>query len=151
MMKKISLFLLIITNLFFLSFVCYNGDRDYWELLETTKIKNKFNPETEEFDQVVKFLKKLKKLDGQKIQLKGFIVPDFFGREKVILSEFRNSRFTCCSLMSDIRRLVEIEGMDSVKFKIGEAVTLKGNLKLNTEDPFKFMYILENTKCLDCE
>lgn len=150
-MKKTSLFIVIITSLFFFSFAFYNGGTDYWEILEKVKIKHKFNPETENFDRDIKFSNKLKKIDGQKIQLKGFVMPKRLYREKVLLSKFENSRFSFCCGGYDIYELVEIELVDSVEFQLDKAITLEGDLKLNADDPFKFMYVLENASCLDCE
>jgi hypothetical protein len=113
------------------------------------KIKHKFNLETENFDRDIKFSNKLKKIDGQKIQLKVWIVPVGIYWEKVVLSKLENFSFCCGGY--DIYKLVEIELVDSVEFQLDKAITLEGDLKLNADDPFKFMYILENASCLDCE
>ena len=78
-------------------------------------------------------------------------MPKRLYKEKVILSKFENNNFSFCCGGYDIYKLVEIELVDSVEFQLDKPITLGGNLKLNVDDPFKLMYILENATCLDCE
>ncbi|MBL4648610.1 MAG: hypothetical protein JKY03_02685 [Aureispira sp.] len=148
-MKKISLFILILVNFFFLSFVLDNGSKDYWETLEKVKLKSTFNPETENFSRKVIFSKKIKKLEGQTIQLKGFVLPSFTKRPKM-LSKFKQYYTSCCGGF-DYGAMVEYEAKDSIQFNLEGPVVLEGTLRLNLDDPFRHFYILENARCLNCK
>jgi hypothetical protein len=146
-MKKISLFLLIVVNFFFLSFVLDNGSKDYWEVLEQVKAKSSFNPETENFDTKFIVSNKVKKIEGQTIQLKGFIVPYF--KDRNILSKFEVYTFGCGG--PNYANVVEYEAKDSIQFHPKESIVLEGILRVNTDDPFRHLYILENARCLNCK
>lgn len=146
-MKKRSLFTLVLINCIFLSFTMYNGETNYWEILEKVKTKSTFNPETEEFSVKYKFSKKIKKLEGKTIQLKGFVLP--YSNDELILSRFE-SHFSCCGGFN-LTNTVECELTHSMKDYLGKSVVLEGVLKLNTADPFRRIYILENAKCLNCQ
>jgi hypothetical protein len=146
-MKKISLFILVLVNFFFLSFALDNGSIDYWKTLEGVKVKHSINPETEEFDTKFIFSKKIKKLEGQTIQLKGFIITYFSDKNVLSKSEFYT--FGCGG--PRYGSTIECVFKDSIKFYPEKSVVLEGTLRLNADDPFRQLYILENARCLDCK
>ena len=89
----------------------------------------------------------MKKLEGKKIQLKGFLMPDF--NEKLMLSR-SDGYFFCCGGFGPAD-VVGLEFGDPLKFPVKNPVVLEGVLKLNSDDPFRHLYILENVRCLDCK
>ena len=46
---------------------------------------------------------------------------------------------------------IECVFKEPIKFYSEKSVVLEGTLKLNTDDPFRHLYILENARCLDCK
>jgi hypothetical protein len=148
-MKKISLFILVLVNFFFLSFALDNGSIDYWETLEGVKLESTFNPETENFGIKFTFSKKIKKLEGQRIQLKGFVMTRF-GKGPKMLSRFKEYSRSCCSGFGPVAR-VEYESKETIPFNAEKPIVLEGTLRLNVDDPFRHFYILENARCLDCK
>jgi len=117
--------------------------------LEQVKLKATFNSVTEDFDTKVIFSNKIKKLEGQTIQLKGFVIPYYFSSTTKILSKFKHN-MSCCA-GSDYTTIVEYELNDSIQLSLEKTIVLEGTLRLNTEDPFRHFYILENARCLNCK
>lgn len=123
--------------------------KNYWENLEDFTMKNKFDPETQNFTRLPKFGKKLVKLDGKKIYLQGYIIPADLTKGRMTLSKFSYSSCYFCGAAGP-ETVIEIVAPNPIIYRMDKPITLEGTLRINrtTEDreydPFRLLYILED-------
>lgn len=122
---------------------------DYWEAMTDVQLKAKFNPVTENFDNTPTFGKKIVKLDGKKIFLKGFIIPADMSKGRMTLSKFSYSSCYFCGAAGP-ETVIEIVSKNPIIYRMDKPIILEGTLRINrtTEgreyDPFRLLYILED-------
>jgi hypothetical protein len=122
---------------------------DYWTSMMDVSIKAKFNPATENFDNTPTFGKKIQKLDGKKIFLKGFIIPADLTKGRMTLSKFSYSSCYFCGAAGP-ESVIEIVAKNPIIYRMDKPITLQGTLRLNRTtddneyDPFRLLYILED-------
>jgi len=122
---------------------------NYWDIMEDVSTKSKFNPFTEEFDSNPMFGKGVLKLDGQKIHLKGYIIPADLTQGRMTLSKFSYSSCYFCGAAGP-ESVVEIEAKSPIIYRMDKPIAIEGTLRLNRDkgdqkyDPFRLYYILED-------
>ncbi len=86
----------------------------------------------------------LKKLQGQKIMLKGYIIPlqELAGQSKFMLSSLPFNLCYFCGAAGP-ETVVEVESKAKIKF-VTKQVQLEGILILNDKDPDHHIYILKS-------
>ena len=125
------------------------GEPDYWTTMMDVDIKSKFNPVTEQFDNTPTFGKKVLKMDGKKIFLKGFIIPADLTKGRMTLSKFSYSSCYFCGAAGP-ESVIEIVAKNPIIYRMDKPIILEGTLKLNRTtgdreyDPFRLLYILED-------
>lgn len=122
---------------------------NYWDVMTDVSIKAKFNPITENFDNTPTFGKKVIKLDGKKIHLKGFIIPADLTKGRMTLSKFSYSSCYFCGAAGP-ESVIEIVAQNPIIYRMDKPISLEGTLRLNRTtaeneyDPFRLLYILED-------
>ncbi len=122
---------------------------NYWETMEDVSLKAKFNPVTENFDNTPTFGKKVIRLDGKKIFLKGFIIPADLTKGRMTLSKFSYSSCYFCGAAGP-ESVIEIIAKNPIIYRMDKPIILEGTLRLNRTtdkgeyDPFRLLYILED-------
>lgn len=86
----------------------------------------------------------LKKLQGQKIMLKGYIIPlqELAGQSKFMLSSLPFNLCYFCGAAGP-ETVVEVESKEKIKF-VTKQVQMEGILILNDKDPDHHIYILKS-------
>lgn len=126
------------------------SELEYWETMMDVDLKPKFDPVTENFDNRPTFGKKILKLDGKKIYLKGFIIPADLTKGRMTLSKFSYSSCYFCGAAGP-ESVIEIVAKNPIIYRMDKPITLEGTLRLNRTtddgreyDPFRLLYILED-------
>lgn len=147
-MRILCVFLLVFTS--YLIHAQYEEvDKNYWVDMEQVTIKNKFDPKTENFTRFPKFGKDILALDGQKIYLKGFIIPADLTKGRMTLSKFSYSSCYFCGAAGP-ESVIEIVAKNPIIYRMDKAIILEGTLRINRKkegqeyDPFRLLYILED-------
>ena len=125
-----------------------NPDKDYWRILESVKLRSAVIEETEYLYLKPKFNKKLRRLNGKKIKLEGYLS---FDGEAYILTKFLSSRGQCRSLGPGPKQTISLDLSTAIEFRTNKWVLVAGNLKLNENQPIEPIYRLQNTACLTCQ
>ncbi|WP_346755292.1 hypothetical protein [Splendidivirga corallicola] len=138
------IFSLIVINLF----NPIKKEEDYWRVLSKVTYKTEkdtdtgFEIERPVFDDV------LLRYDGKEITLKGYILPldQLGGQDYFMFSQFPyNTCFFCGGAGPET--VVEVYASHQIRFT-NDAVTIKGKLKLNKDNPDHHMYILNKAELL---
>jgi len=122
---------------------------DYWTTMMDVNLKNQFDPVTENFTSTPTFGKKILKLDGKKIFLKGFIIPADLTKGRMTLSKFSYSSCYFCGAAGP-ESVIEIIAKNPIIYRMDKPIVLEGTLRLNRTtddqeyDPFRLLYILED-------
>lgn len=119
-----------------------------WQHLSKVSFVDKMN---EEYDAMVAypvFQPSVKKLDGQKIQIKGYVIPlEETGDESiVILSAFP---FTSCFFCGGAgpETVIDVQlKKQKTRFKQDDMISFRGKLRLNDSDLDYLNYILEEAE-----
>jgi len=139
MKKVIGLVLLIV-----LTKVSFGqGKFDAWDAFAKTKFEPKYYEKLGEYLFYPTFSAELKALVGKEITIQGFYVP--FAPEDgnyIVLSKYPMSQCFFCGGAGP-ESIVEVNfARDLPKFQIDDLVTVKGKLKLNTDDMDHVNFIL---------
>lgn len=122
---------------------------NYWETMMDVTIKSKFDPVTENFTNTPTFGKKILKMDGKKIFLKGFIIPADLTKGRMTLSKFSYSSCYFCGAAGP-ESVIEIVAQNPIIYRMDKPITIEGTLRINRKtddqeyDPFRLLYILED-------
>ena len=87
-------------------------------------------------------------MDGEKIHLKGFIIPADLTKGRMTLSKFSYSSCYFCGAAGP-ESVIEIIAKTPIIYRMDKPITLEGRLVLNRTtdereyDPFRLLYILE--------
>jgi hypothetical protein len=94
------------------------------------------------------FSKNLKKYDGKKIKLKGFIIPvnEVGDQNKFMLSSLPFNICYFCGAAGP-ETVIEVESDDSMRFN-SKAIWVEGTLYLNDSDPDHHMYVLRSAQLI---
>jgi hypothetical protein len=126
-----------------------NKVENYWEEMMDVTVKNKFDPVSEQFTSTPTFGKKISKLDGKKIYLKGFIIPADLTKGRMTLSKFSYSSCYFCGAAGP-ESVIEIIAKNPIIYRMDKPIILEGTLRINRKtdnqeyDPFRLLYILED-------
>lgn len=124
-------------------------EKNYWIDMTKVTLKNKYDPKTENFARIPKFGKDILALDGQKVYLKGFIIPADLTKGRMTLSKFSYSSCYFCGAAGP-ESVIEIEAKNPIIYRMDKAIILEGTLRINRKkegqeyDPFRLLYILED-------
>lgn len=125
------------------------GEVNYWENMMDVTVKSKFDPVTQNFTNTPTFGRKILKLDGKKIHLKGFIIPADLTKGRMTLSKFSYSSCYFCGAAGP-ESVIEIVAKNPIIYRMDKAIVLEGTLRINRTtddqeyDPFRLLYILED-------
>ncbi len=116
---------------------------DAWNEFAKTKFEPKYYEKIGEYLFYPKFPESLKALEGKEITLEGFYVP--FAPEDgnyIILSKYPMSQCFFCG-GGGPESIAEVNFKSSVpKFQVDDVITVRGKLKLNSEDIEHVNFIL---------
>lgn len=120
--------------------------RNFWNTLAEVgfqKVKNAAGYEVE----VPRFSNYLQTFDRKAIQLKGYVIPvDETGSGKFMFSMLPFNLCYFCGAAGP-ETVVEVETTEKIEFTT-QAITLEGTLRLNSSDPDRHIYILQNARWL---
>lgn len=139
-MKKIILFsILLLAGLTGFA----QGKTDMWTMFAKTKFEAKYNEKLGEYIHHPNFQADLKGLVGKEITIEGFYVPFAPEEEKyVVISKFPMSQCFFCG-GGGPESVAEVNfAKDPPKFNVDDLITVKGTLKLNSEDLEHLTFIL---------
>jgi len=148
-MKNILLLLLVLIAYSTQVNAQRNKVENYWEEMMDVTVKSKFDPATENFTSTPTFGKKISKLDGKKIYLKGFIIPADLTKGRMTLSKFSYSSCYFCGGAGP-ESVIEIVAKNPIIYRMDKPIILEGTLRINRKtddqeyDPFRLLYILED-------
>jgi hypothetical protein len=115
-----------------------------WDLLATVQIKKGYDAFLdEEIDKPV-FPENVRKMNGQKFTLEGYIIPlqQAGSQDYFVLSRFPYASCFFCGAAGP-ETVVEVYSERSFKFT-DERVRVTGKLELNADDPLHLFYILRD-------
>lgn len=92
------------------------------------------------------FSESVKTLDNKEVTIKGYIIPieGYKSHKEFIFSAFPYSMCFFCGGAGP-ETVMEVEAVEGIKYS-ADAITIKGNLKLNDKDINRLMYKLVNAK-----
>ncbi|MGH1334502.1 MAG: hypothetical protein ACRBFS_00125 [Aureispira sp.] len=147
-MRIIGVVLFLLTS--YLAHAQYEElEKNYWENMTKVTLKNKYDPKTENFTRIPKFGKDILALDGQKVYLKGFIIPADLTKGRMTLSKFSYSACYFCGAAGP-ESVIEVVAKNPIIYRMDKAIILEGTLRINRKkegqeyDPFRLLYILED-------
>lgn len=117
-----------------------------WKLLAKVEWSEKYSKEHDEMFYYPKFGKEVLAMNGQPVQIKGYVIPVDVETGYFVLSAnpFASCFFCGQAGPESILELQLKEG--GKKFKTDDVRTFKGTLRLNFEDLMHCNYILENAE-----
>lgn len=138
-MKKIFL---IVACLFFASAANSQG-LDTWNIFARTKFEPRFDQDLGEYLFYPDFTEEVRKLEGKEITLEGFYVPFApEGDDYIILSKYPMSQCFFCG-GGGPESVAEVNFVkDPGRFQVDDLITVKGKLKLNSDDLDHINFIL---------
>ena len=130
-MKKLITFVLLVIT----ASVFAQSKTEMWNEFAKTKFEPKYYEKIGEYIFYPTFTAELKALVGKEVTLEGFYVP--YAPEDgnyIILSKYPNNQCFFCGVGGP-ESVAEVTLKDtSIKFHVDDLVTVKGKLKLNTDD-----------------
>jgi hypothetical protein len=115
-----------------------------WDLLATTRIKKGYDAFLDEEIDKPDFPESLRKMNGQKITLEGYIIPlqQAGSQDYFVLSRFPYQSCFFCGAAGP-ETVVEVYALRSFKFT-DERVRVTGTLELNADDPLHLFFLLRD-------
>lgn len=143
-------FILLSISFLCLSFSSLKAQSSAQESLWKTLAKITYKKEFDEFlgfkiDKPV-FSEDIKSLNGKEVTVKGFIIPveGYKGHKEFILSAFPYSMCFFCGGAGP-ESVMEVSAIDAIEYST-ESITIRGRLKLNSDDVNELMYALTDAK-----
>lgn len=135
---------LVVVGLFFLSFAALAQTKtSMWNEFAKTKFEPKYYEKLGEYVFYPSFTTELKALVGKEVTIEGFFVP--YAPEDgnyIILSKYPNNQCFFCGVGGP-ESIAEVNLKDqSLKFQVDDLLTVKGKLKLNTDDVDHMNFII---------
>lgn len=138
----------VILSIFLYS--CSNSNKVTWNVMKKYKFEEVFLEKYQMNYKVPKFGKKISTLEGKEIQITGYIIPIDIEQDYYVLSQKPYTPSTFCGNRHFPETIIEVQIMGKhSKFKINQIITLKGKLKLNTDDIYQLWHILEDAKVVE--
>lgn len=127
-----------------------------WKLLATTEFEDRYNEEFKAMIPYPIFPAALKKLEGETVQIKGYVIPvEETGEEGglLVLSAVPYSQCFFCGLagpesVMDVQLKEDLGRFDSW---MDRQLTFRGRLRLNDSDLYYLNFILEEAKLINTE
>ena len=147
--KPLPLKRVFLITLAFLPMALANAQQDLnvWKSLSEVSYKIS----EDEFGELYlpEFSEKIKKLEGKEVTADGYIIPfeGMFKPEHIILSSLPLAECFFCG-SGGPETVMEVMLKDPIKYT-SKRVKVKGKLVLNSKDPEKLMYILNEAELLD--
>lgn len=141
-MKLFKTIGLLTIGLLLCSFVFSGGDKTGWKYLKGIKIKVRFDPETENFNNEIKFPKKAKRKEGKRLLFIGYVSEGrMLSKDRII--------YVCC-LRSDnpLDEMIELNVKEPLTTEQEGRVVVEGTLNLNRNNVFTHCYQLDDVAVL---
>lgn len=127
-------------------FLIAQGPENFWHVLAEVGFKKEKVQNSEM--EVPVFSNNLKRYQGKKIKLKGFVIPvsETGDESKFMLSSLPFNVCYFCGAAGP-ETIVEVESTQKVKFT-SQAIWMEGVLYLNEKDPDHHIYILKSANVI---
>ena len=123
-------------------------EADLWKKLAKINWETEYNEYIGADIQLPTFSKEVEALNGKEVEIKGFIIPvDLTGADYLVLSAFPYASCFFCGNAGP-ESVMEVYLKEDEKFDADSKVTFKGKLKLNYEDSYHLVYMLEDAEPL---
>lgn len=125
------------------------AQKNLWQTLAKVEIEKRFD-ETINFEvDYPTFSEEVKKLDGQTVQLEGWMIPleELQGESYFVLSSLPFANCFFCGGAGP-ETVAEVFSKDEIDFT-EKRIKVKGTLKINADDPLQLMYILQDAEIID--
>lgn len=116
-----------------------------WDVLLKLSYKETYDRNAGEMNFFPIFTPEIRSMDGKDVTVKGYILPMEANGEVFLLSAYPAASCFYCNKNAGPQSIMEIYPKKPVPYEEG-MVTLKGRLKLNYNDPYKFSYLLEGAQ-----
>ena len=123
--------------------------KSLWKTLGKITYKKKYDELMGFKIDIPVFSEPIKKLDGQIVEVKGYIIPieGYKSHKEFILSAFPyNMCFFCGGAGPET--VMEVEAIEGIEYS-AEQVVLRGKLTLNDDDINRLMYLLTEATIVD--
>jgi hypothetical protein len=123
-----------------------------WKHLSKVKFNEIYTEEVQAFVPYPLFHPSIKRLDGEKIEIKGYIIPiEETGDETMIVLSANpfSSCFFCGMAGPETIMDIKLKSKLGRVLKQDEIITFRGKLKLNDSDLYYLNYILEDAEIVD--
>ena len=120
-----------------------------WDVLKNVDFDEVWSEEFQAYYMVPKFGKTIQALDGQEIQIRGFIIPVDIVQDYYVLSANPYSSCFFCGQagpesVMEIQMIKQYDGL-----RMDQVLTFKGKLRLNVDDIYQLNYILEDAEVIE--
>jgi len=120
-----------------------------WEVLKDVEFVEVWSEEFQAIYNVPKFGKKIKSLDGKKIQIRGYIIPvDILADYYVLSANPYSSCFFCGQAGPESVMEIQFANQES-GLRMDKIITVQGKLRLNADDIVQLNYVLEDAKVIE--
>lgn len=144
MLKKLFILFLALST-----FQAIAQNDNMWKTLAKVEIEKRFD-ETLNFEvDFPTFSEEVKKLDGKTIELQGWMIPleELQGETYFVLSSLPFANCFFCGGAGP-ETVAEVFAKEKIKY-IEKRITVRGKLEINSDDPMKLMYILQDAEIVD--
>lgn len=118
-----------------------------WPLLAGVEYVYSYKKDVNQWANKATFSEELKQLDGQRVQLKGYVLTLDMHGDMLVLSEYPFSGCFFCGGAGQ-ESVVELQMKKKKRFKNDDFRTIEGTFRLNTTE-FELSYVLEDAKVVD--
>jgi hypothetical protein len=116
-----------------------------WDILLKLSYRESYDRNAGEMNFFPIFTPEIRSLDGKEVTVKGYILPMEANGEVFLLSAYPAASCFYCNKNAGPQSIMEIYPKKPIPYEEG-MVTVKGRLKLNYNDPYKFSYLLEGAQ-----
>ncbi|NVK86369.1 MAG: hypothetical protein HWE21_18720 [Cytophagia bacterium] len=144
MLKKLFILFLVLST-----FQAIAQNDNMWKTLAKVEIEKRFD-ETLNFEvDFPTFSEEVKKLDGKTIELQGWMIPleELQGETYFVLSSLPFANCFFCGGAGP-ETVAEVFSKEKIKYT-EKRITVRGKLEINSDDPMKLMYILQDAEIVD--
>lgn len=134
-------------GLFFLTLSSQAQQVISWPLLAGVEYVYSYKKDVNQWANKATFSEELKQLDGQRVQLKGYVLTLDMHGDMLVLSEYPFSGCFFCGGAGQ-ESVVELQMKKKKRFKNDDFRTIEGTFRLNTTE-FELSYVLEDAKVVD--
>ncbi len=133
----------------FTAIVASSQTRITWNSLKDVKFADKWSDEYQAYYSIPEFGKQIKKLDGKKVIIRGYIIPlDVVAGYYVLSANPYSSCFFCGQAGPE--SVIEIQLKKQYdNLRMDQIVTFEGLLRLNPDDINQLVYILEKAELVE--